>query len=230
MTKVKQQVTLFVTFAVLAVIIMLASILRVSHSQLDQKLGIAQPSPIIPGHTHTLVEVPIHGTYQLPYPGILPTHPLYGFKMVRDKLLVMTTGQPTDRAKLLLLLANKRMAAANILIEQGKTENAVTVATKGTEYLRQAIEIIPQLSTQQTNLYIPTLKESMLKHEEIIEKISANSTGGFKNQASVLYQRLDTYRQRLGDMTHQPFGLKRPEDHQSEELQEVKDALGQPSI
>jgi len=78
--------------------------------------------------------------YSLPYPGLLPDHPLYFLKMARDRIQLWLTRQPLAQAKLLLHYGDKRIAAALALAEKGKIGLAASTASKAEDYLRRALE------------------------------------------------------------------------------------------
>lgn len=77
--------------------------------------------------------------YPLPYPGrILPDHPLWPLKALRDRLWLLVTLNKSRQAELMLLFADKRLVASKILFESGKAELAFTTFTKGEKYLEKA--------------------------------------------------------------------------------------------
>ena len=47
-------------------------------------------------------------TYELAYPGLLPDHPLYFFKVIRDKVVSLLINDPSKRAEFNLLTSDKR--------------------------------------------------------------------------------------------------------------------------
>jgi len=108
--------------------------------------------------------------YYLPYPGILPDHPLYWLKMIRDRLLLAFTKKPTDRFERLLLYADKRVGAAKALIEGGKTELGATTATKAEKYLNQTVNQFKDLakSGKATPEMNSKISKALLKHEEVL--------------------------------------------------------------
>ena len=108
--------------------------------------------------------------YYLPYPGILPDHPLYWLKMIRDRSLLAFTKKPVDRFERLLLYADKRVGAAEALIEGGKTELGVTTATKAEKYLDQSVNQFEELakSGRATPEINSKITKALLKHEEIL--------------------------------------------------------------
>src|SRR5688572_7269837 len=58
--------------------------------------------------------------YYLPYPGILPDHPLYFLKMMRDRVVEWSLFRPERKAEYFMFLADKRIGAGRVLIEGGK--------------------------------------------------------------------------------------------------------------
>lgn len=109
--------------------------------------------------------------YYLPYPGVLPDHPLYWLKMIRDKLLLVVTRNPVDKYERLLLYADKRINAAKFLAEGNQLELAVATATKAEKYLEQA--------RQQTEKG-ENLEKAYRKHLEVLEEIRQRVSGAGK--------------------------------------------------
>src|SRR3990167_744470 len=62
--------------------------------------------------------------YDLPYPGILPDHPLYVFKTTRDKILEFFTRGNIKKAELYLLFSDKRAKMSQELAKKGKSKLA----------------------------------------------------------------------------------------------------------
>jgi hypothetical protein len=86
------------------------------------------------------VEVLKEDDYSLPYPGILPDHPLYFLKMIRDRVRLWLTRDTLARAELMLHYADKRIAASLSLAEKGKAGLAASTATKAEMYFEQALD------------------------------------------------------------------------------------------
>ncbi|GAF83479.1 unnamed protein product [marine sediment metagenome] len=108
--------------------------------------------------------------YYLPYPGILPDHPLYWLKMIRDRIMLAFTKNPVDRYGRLLLYADKRVGAAKVLIEGNKAELGVTTATKAEKYLVQAIDQFKAIDDpgKATPEERQRLVKAAMKHEEVL--------------------------------------------------------------
>lgn len=114
--------------------------------------------------------------YTLPYPGILPDHPLYIIKAARDRILLFFTSNPERRVHLNLLFADKRLVMGQLLWEKGSKDLAVTTISKAEKYLLAAsLELI---SLKKQNNLPPGLADKLelaaQKHEEIILQMEKN--------------------------------------------------------
>lgn len=111
--------------------------------------------------------------YYLPYPGILPDHFLWSLKALRDRIWLFLTTDPTKRAELLLLFADKRIGAAKALIDGGKFELGASTATKAEKYLEQAVaqEKKAKEKGADTGQFLEKLARAILKHREVLEEI-----------------------------------------------------------
>ena len=112
--------------------------------------------------------------YYFPYPGtILPDHPLWGLKALRDHVWLVLTAKPERKAELNLLFANKRIVASKILFEADKPELAYSVLTKSEKYLESALseEEIARSRSVDTKAFLMSLNLAVLKHREELGEI-----------------------------------------------------------
>lgn len=112
--------------------------------------------------------------YDLPYPGILPDHPLYLLKATRDKLLDVFTRDNIKKAELYLLLSDKRAAMSTDLVKKGKDKLALTTMSKAEKYFLKIPTLLAASKKQGVNPQpelIDKLKLSNAKHKEIIEDL-----------------------------------------------------------
>src|SRR3989344_5639251 len=122
--------------------------------------------------------------YYLPYPGILPDHPLYWLKMVRDRVgLVLTTAE-TAKAEKLLLYADKRLGAAWALIDGNKVPLGVSTLTKGGKYLEQAVQLRDHFADKNK------LDKAVKKHLEVLAILKAK-TGSYSNLVGEMTMKLE---------------------------------------
>ncbi len=92
--------------------------------------------------------------YALPYPGLLPDHPLYFLKMVRDNVVGFFISNPLEKAKFSLLQADKRVQASYDLAEKGEQEYILSRDTfsKALNYFDKAIVLAGDARTQGINI------------------------------------------------------------------------------
>jgi len=108
--------------------------------------------------------------YTLPYPGILPDHPLYIVKAVRDKLMDILTRNYLKKANLYLLFSDKRVNMAIMLSKKGKNKLAVTTFAKGEKYFLKIPDLLLTSKKQgvgSSTELIEIIKTSNAKHLEI---------------------------------------------------------------
>lgn len=108
--------------------------------------------------------------YYLPYPGILPDHPLYLLKMIRDRIWLTLTSDSFKKAEVLLLFADKRIGAAQVLVQGNKGELGLETAVKAETYLDKSFTQISQydIADNDTRDFLKKLQLSAQKHEEIV--------------------------------------------------------------
>ncbi len=111
--------------------------------------------------------------YPLVYAGrILPGHAFWSVKATRDRLWLFFTSNPSRKAELNLLFADKRLGAYIELMERGDLENAYVSLIKAEQYLKKASDKeveIRNKGVDTTDLLI-RLSNSSLKHQEVINE------------------------------------------------------------
>jgi len=196
----------------LALIILLVSLIQstnpVFSHNLSEGSSFAQASPTpMPGLEGT--PTPYQVDYYLPYPGLLPDSPLWPLKALRDRLWPLITLNPTTKAEKFLHLADKRTAAAEVLIQGNQPDLGTSVATKAGKYLEKALiqEQKARDQGQNTDTLLENIAKSALKQQEIIHQSQTKVEG---EAASALGQANDyaaqaylTAAQRLRDR-HRP--------------------------
>ncbi len=122
--------------------------------------------------------------YYLPYPGILPDHPLYWLKMVRDRVGLMLTTGNTAKAEKLLLYADKRLGAAWALIEGNKVPLGVSTLTKAEKYLEQTVQLRDSFTDKDK------LDKAIKKHLEVLALVKDKS-GSYDNLVEEMIMKLE---------------------------------------
>ena len=118
--------------------------------------------------------------YLLPFPGILPDHPLYFLKQVRDGILDRLIVDPLRKAEFHVLQADKRLNMGGVLVEQGKGALAETTISKGEKYMERAARGLSAFKS--TGRPVPasiigTLTRSMEKHIEVLAGLIVKTSG-----------------------------------------------------
>lgn len=127
--------------------------------------------------------------YELPYPGILPDHPLYFLKIIRDRINDFFIRDPLKKAKLYLNYSDKRAAMALSLNKKGKYQISISTFSKGEKYFLKIIEIIKQSKEKKVSIpsdFIELLKLSNSKHYELINEIMKSSPQGLQEDINQL--------------------------------------------
>ncbi len=121
--------------------------------------------------------------YLLPYPGILPDHPLYFLKQIRDGILDRLIMDPLRKAEFHVLQADKRLNMGRMLIDNGKGPLGEQVISKGENYLERAVSELTELKS--TNRAVPAslidrLTRSTEKHVEVLNDLVLRTEGETK--------------------------------------------------
>lgn len=136
------------------------------------------------GEKLTPQEVKIEGkeiVYQMPYPGILPDHPLYFIKAVRDRLLDWLTRDHLKKTQLYLLYSDKRLNMGQELLKKGKWRLMVNTVSKGEKYSLKMVFHLQKAKEQGVSPaedFILKAKLSNEKHREILENLLKNTPQG----------------------------------------------------
>ena len=119
--------------------------------------------------------------YYLSYPGILPDHPLYWLKMIRDRVQLLLITNPLAKAEKLLLYADKRLGASWALIEGNKVDLGVTTLTKAEKYLERAILAGKQLGDgEKEKQFKEKLNKAEMKHREVLLDLKGGMSEDYK--------------------------------------------------
>lgn len=111
--------------------------------------------------------------YNLAYPGILPDHPLYFIKALRDRVVSSLITDPLKKSEFSLLQADKRLGAGASLVDKNKDELAVTTISKGANYFDSAVSNIRAAHQQKSDIkpLLERLLASSQKHTVVLEDL-----------------------------------------------------------
>jgi hypothetical protein len=146
-----------------AIFVLTVSVLKAASVNYSFSSSMNSPQQVL-GETAEEID------YELPYPGrILPDHPLWPLKVLRDKIWLVLTTDHSRKAEISLLFADKRLVSSRILFEKGKSELAFSTFTKAEKYLEQASLLKDKTWEEGMNSEQLTLKITLaaLKHQEV---------------------------------------------------------------
>src|SRR3972149_3039694 len=134
--------------------------------------------------TPTAIPAPKVNEYPLPYPGILPDHPLYFLKTARDWLLDRLIADPGRKAEFYILQADKRLQMGALLIEKDKAQLGETTISKGEKYQAQAVQSLSAIDKAGNDVpghLIDRVERSLLKHSETLASLIGKSSDPVKS-------------------------------------------------
>lgn len=146
--------------------------------------------------------------YELPYPGMLPDHPLYILKVIRDGIVKILINDSMKRARFSLLSAEKRMYAGKMLVEKKKDVLAIETIGKGNNYLSEAIaaiEVVKKQTPKHTDIrpFLLQFKSATEKHLEIAKDISPFIDNEAAGQFEVESERIEEFHAKAVGMLKQ---------------------------
>ena len=110
--------------------------------------------------------------YQLPYPGMLPDHPLYKLKVLRDKIILFFIRDPLKKAAKHLHMADKELLMALKLAEKGNIPLAQHTAFKAEHHMTLLITEVKK-AVYYSDKELPQdlaqrAHQAALKHQELL--------------------------------------------------------------
>lgn len=141
--------------------------------------------------------------YELPYAGILPDNPLYFLKALRDNVIGFFISDPAKKANYDLLMADKRLGAANALLQKGKIDLAITTLSKSGNYFYLAVQQVSVAQKQGEDIgdLLSRLYKASLKHQQLILQMEAKSNEDAKKVLEVSRQRVIGFQKSVEDLS-----------------------------
>jgi len=121
--------------------------------------------------TPTPTPKPTPVEYLLPFPGILPTHPLYIFKSLRDRIIELLITDPVSKAEFYILQADKKLNMGITLMSLGKAADARLAFTDALASRTQAIVLLEEHIKSGNSVpghLMEKLTLSLIKHREVL--------------------------------------------------------------
>lgn len=142
---------------------------------LSARLNIVRAADTVPLSSGVAAEEKIE--YTLPYPGILPDHPLYSIKRFRDYVLELVIADPVRKAEFYILQGDKRLQMGIMLHANKKDVLAETTISKGEKYLGKAIDMLVSYKKNSGTIpeyIVEKIQKSLQKHGEEITVLLQN--------------------------------------------------------
>ncbi|MBI4136686.1 hypothetical protein HY469_01340, partial [Candidatus Roizmanbacteria bacterium] len=154
------------TLAVALSISLVTWILSSSSYAVDTVLTPPSASPTL---SQTEADEPVQ--YTLPYPGMLPDHPLYPLKKFRDRLLDFLIYDPVKRIEFNLLMADKRYHMGMFFSDEQKYDRAYSIVEEAETFYGRIPEEIQAAKDNSRTIppdLLQNIKTAAEKHKEII--------------------------------------------------------------
>jgi uncharacterized protein DUF5667 len=168
---IRSQILLSAAGVIFTFILVIITALRIAQPQLidpnsyqNTSLSIEQVKKNYEATQSALIENLYEVKYPLPFPGILPNHPLYWLKMIRDRITLTMINDPHEKFSYILHLADKRLTAGQALIIADQDGLGVSTITKAEKYLLKATKLSKTLDEKAQQ----EVTKGYLKHKQII--------------------------------------------------------------
>lgn len=146
--------------------------------------------------------------YDMAFPGMLPDHPLYKLKVLRDKISAGLISDPQKKIDFYLLQTDKGILATAMLIDKKKISLAQETALKAEHNFTLITYQLWTLDKKPNNAFFDRLKTASLKHQEILNSIVKRvSTDDAKKFQTVIdfskrnWKTVDEYKNQLETST-----------------------------
>lgn len=123
-------------------------------------------------------------TYLLPYAGILPDHPLYFLKTVRDSIIDFLIADSLKKAEFTLLQADKSLSAGLALVDKGNPQLAFSTVQKGENQLFTSLKLTKKAQSEgkDASSQQKKLVAAFAKHEEVLRQLAQKTKDPVKEQ------------------------------------------------
>ncbi len=121
--------------------------------------------------------LPTPSNYALPYPGMLPDHPLFFLKQIRDRVMELLISDPIKKAEFYLLQADKRLSMALMYDEGKKKDSVLFMIAEDIQYYMKLSDILKGQTTPVPGHVVSKIRSSLDKHIEVITGFANGATG-----------------------------------------------------
>jgi hypothetical protein len=140
--------------------------------------GETEPNQLVGEPMPSSMSVVQKTEYPLPFPGMLPDHPLYFLKRFRDTVLEKLISDPMRKTEFYILQSDKRLQMGISLMDSGKGPLGESTVSKGEKYMEQAVSGISMYKKNGgvvPGYIIERLERATAKHEDVIKNLIAKA-------------------------------------------------------
>jgi len=153
---VKSKLTFAFSFLVIAILV--------------YNLATVNAQEITPTPTQTQA-AQTHTEYGLAFPGMLPDHPLYKLKVLRDKITAASIFNSLKKIDFYVLQADKGILATAMLIDKNKIDLAQETALKAENNFTLIAPQLYMLPKKPNKDFFKKIKTAGLKHQEVLRSV-----------------------------------------------------------
>jgi hypothetical protein len=130
--------------------------------------------------------------YTLPYPGLLPDHPFYFLKNVRDTIVQLLIADPVKKAEFYQLQADKSFATGMTLLQKKKDTMAFASLKQSHQYATEVLSSIHNAEKQgyETGALVGTLSTALKKYDATFHAAQQDLTDENKKTIDALRRTL----------------------------------------
>jgi hypothetical protein len=132
--------------------------------------------------------------YKLPQINMLPNNPFYGFKQLRDQLWVMLTRNKVEKSKIIMILADKKLAETIALRKQGDLNRALDSSEEAVSKLEYAWSLIKDEENNETESLLATIHRATKAYGQVIKGLGEETMDSQKYEK--IENKIETFKQK----------------------------------
>ena len=141
--------------------------------------------------------------YTLPYPGILPDHPLFMFKNLRDSILELLITDPIRKIEFYILQSDKDVSASQFLFLKGKYSYINETVPHAVEFKEKAFSIVKSIKEQEKEVpefLMERLTNSIQKQKDIHRELLTESDQSIKKILSASDEKITELQSKIDSL------------------------------
>jgi hypothetical protein len=145
----------------------------------------------------SIVKADANNEYMLPYPGILPDHPLYFIKNFRDKLMEMLISDSVKKGQFYLLQSDKFLSMSLVFGGNNKWTDTQKMVSNSMGQMEKSIASFKQAKSGETPISgsdTDRLIRSLDKHTQVIKELINKSNQSVKQTLEVELRKVNGYK------------------------------------